>query len=466
MSKGKMLETTSETMEGLPRAFAKNDRGYSKWVFELRQKLYCKAKQDPKYQFYTLYGLVCREEVLKAAWQMVSRNKGAPGADGLSIEKIQSSEGGVGKFLADIRQDLVNKTYEPGVVRRVHIPKSNGKLRPLGIPTVKDRVVQAAVLIVIEPIFEADFLECSYGFRPGRSGHEALNEIQKEIRRGSKEAYDADLESYFDTIPHDKLIACVQRRITDGSIIKLIRQWLRAIVVEEPRDGGGRTYKRPKCGTPQGGVISPLLANLYLHFFDLIFQREYQPGNWFNARLIRYADDFVILAKKVDAHMVGIIENILETRMGLKINREKTRIRDLRTKGNNLEFLGYVYRKEKRKKWSGYSTNMLPSPRSLKRIREKIHILTARNRTSVPITKVIKDVNLLLEGWSQYFSVGYSAPAYNAIDYYTYERMIKHLNRRSQRGYRRPQGVTWYRHLQQLGLKRLSSKLRPCVGLQ
>lgn len=466
MSKDKMLETTSEIMEGLPRAFAKNERGYSKWVFELRQKLYCKAKRDPKYQFYTLYGLVCREEVIKAAWQMVSRNKGAPGADGLSIEKIQSSEGGVGKFLEDIRQDLLNKTYEPGVVRRVHIPKANGKLRPLGIPTVKDRVVQAAVLIVIEPIFEADFLECSYGFRPGRSGHEALIEIQKQIKRGSKEAYDADLESYFDTIPHDKLIACVQRRITDGSIIKLIRQWLRAIVVEEPKDGGGPTYKRPKCGTPQGGVISPLLANLYLHFFDLIFQREYPLGNRFNARLIRYADDFVILAKKIDTHMVGIIENILETRMGLKINREKTKIRDLQTKGNNLEFLGYVYRKEKAWQREGYYQNMLPSPTTLKRMREKINELTGSDRSFVPITKVIGKLNLLLQGWSQYYSLGFCAPAYHAIDHHVAHRLRKHLQRRSQRAYRKPKDVSWFRHFEQLGVNRLSSKLRPCVGLQ
>jgi len=464
MSKDKMPETTSKTMEGIPRAFSKNTAGYSKWVFDLRLKLYCTAKQDPKYRFYTLYGLVCKEEVLEAAWRMVSRNKGSAGADGVSIESILKMEGGVKKYLDEIRQDLLNKSYEPGIVKRVYIPKSNGKLRPLGIPTVRDRVVQAAVLIVIEPIFEADFLDCSYGFRPGRSGHDALKEIQVQIRAGSEEVYDADMEAYFDSIPHDKLIACVERRITDGSIIKLIRQWLKAIVKDEPRDGGGPTYKRSKCGTPQGGVISPLLANLYLHFFDLLFQREYKPENWPNARLVRYADDFVILAKKIDAGMVEFIENTLENRMGLKINREKTEIRSLQTKGNNLEFLGYVYRKEKAMMWQGYYNNMLPSPKSLKRIREKIRDLTSSDRSFVPITTVIKQMNQLVEGWSQYFSLGYCAPAYNAIDQYSLQRLKKHLKRRSQRGYRRRGDHTWYKILDDLGRTRLSAKLRSCVG--
>jgi len=299
MSKEEMSARTSDTgKEEIPASFANNEAGHPTWVFELRRTLYCKAKQDPKYQFYTLYSLVCREEVIKAAWRTVCRNDGVPGMDGVSIEQIRNSAGGEEQFLKEIREELLTKQYKPNAVKRVFIPKANGKLRPLGIPTVKDRVVQAAVLLVIEPIFEADFLECSHGFRPGRSAHDALNELQGAIRAGYKQAYDADLESYFDTIPHDKLMKCLQRRITDGSILKLIRMWLRAVVVESSGDEPPRSY-RPKQGTPQGGVISPLLANLYLHFFDVMFHQSRGPGTWAKAKLIRYADDFVILTKYV-----------------------------------------------------------------------------------------------------------------------------------------------------------------------
>jgi RNA-directed DNA polymerase len=293
-----------------------------------------------------------------------------------------------------------------------------------------------------------------------------LKNIQVEIRSGSKEVYDAAMEAYFDSIPHDKLIKCVERRITDGSIIKLIRQWLKAIVMEEPRDGGGPTYKRSKCGTPQGGVISPLLANLYLHFFDLILTREYPLGHSLNIRLIRYADDFVILGKRIDASLIEFVEKTLEGRMGLKINRAKTQVRSLCSKGDNLNFLGYVYRKEKAKQWEGYYNNMLPAPKSLKRIKEKIRDLTSSSRSFVPSIVVVEQVSKLLEGWSQYFSLGFCAPAYSAIDSYTHYRLVKHLNRRSQKGYRKPKDVTWGQYLERLGLRRLSTKLRPSVGLR
>jgi RNA-directed DNA polymerase len=460
MSKDEMPERASDTVEEIPEAFARNNAGHPKWVFELRRTLYCKAKQNPKYQFYTLYGLVCREEVIEAAWQMVRRNKGAPGVDGVSIEEIQTRAGGEKEFLANIREELLAKTYQPNEVKRVYIPKANGKMRPLGIPTIKDRVVQSAVHIVIEPIFEADFLDCSYGFRPGRRAHDALNELQGNIRAGRTEVYDADLESYFDTIPHDKLLACVQKRITDGSIIKLIRMWLKAMVVERDGDGPPR-YHRPKQGTPQGGVISPLLANLYLHYFDVMFHKEYGPGTWANAKLIRYADDLVILAKHVGSRISDFAKEALENRMGLKINREKTTIRNLKRKGNNLEFLGYTYRCEKAKQWDGLYQKMLPSCKALKRIKDRISELTNAERGCAPIHDTIKKINEVLRGWAGYFSIGFCRPAYHHIDQYVFQRVKKHLKRRSQRPYRCPSGTSWYAHIEALGYERLGKRLRP-----
>src|SRR5437899_148263 len=258
-------------------------------VRELRQKLGQKAKQQKRFRFYSLYGLVCRRGVLEAARMAVRRNDGASGVDGVSIQQIAAKPQSEAAFLEDIQRSLMERTYRTQAVRRVYILKPNGKLRPLGIPTVRDRVVQAAVLLILEPIFEADFEDCSYGFRPGRSAHQALRTIHQHLQAGYSAVYDADWAGYFDSIPHDKLIACVRMRVVDGAVLGLIRQWLNAPVVERPKDKGQPpTIGRNPKGTPQGGVLSPLLANIYLHWIDRVSHRADGPAQQPKAKLGRY----------------------------------------------------------------------------------------------------------------------------------------------------------------------------------
>lgn len=424
----------------------------------LRAKLSHKAKQEPKFRFYALYDRIYRFDVLQAAYAQARRKGRSPGIDGVRFTDIESAEGGVTRFLENLQEELRSKRYRPDPVRRVHIPKPDGRTRPLGIPTIRDRVVQTATLLVLEPIFEADFRASSYGFRPGRNAHDALDAIRGHLARGKREVYDADLQGYFDSIPHDKLLAALRHRISDRSVLRLFRMWL-TTAVEETDDRGHTHRHRPTAGTPQGGVVSPLLANIYLHWFEVLFYRWDGPAHWAKAELVRYADDFVVLARYQGQRLRDWIEGTLEGRFGLTINREKTRVVRLgRVAGEGLDFLGFTLRYERSiLPGTDRYLHVGPSRKAMQRVRDKLRTSTASRRCFVPAPTVVAEVNRLLDGWRNYFSYGHPRRAFQQVDYHALTRLSIHLRRRSQRGCRPPSGRSLWAHLyKHLGLKRVS----------
>src|SRR5215204_3941456 len=337
-------------------------------IGRLQRKLYCKAKAEPEFRFYLLYDKICREDMLLHAWRLCRANGGAPGVDGVSFEAIE--EGGLEEWLAGLRTELVGKTYRPAPVRRVLIPKPDGGERALGIPTIRDRVVQTAAKLVLEAIFEADFEDSAYGYRPVRGAVDAVKEVHRLLCRGYTDVVDADLSKYFDSIPHSELIKSVARRIADGQVLRLIKLWLKAPIEERDGDGkrrmsGGKGNAR---GTPQGGVASPLLANIYMNRF-LKHWRLTGRGDALRARVVAYADDFVILSRGRAAEALAWTKAVM-TRLGLMLNEAKTSVKDARRE--SFDFLGYTFGPQRYRKDGHWYLGASPSKRSVQRLKTKV----------------------------------------------------------------------------------------------
>mgnify|MGYP003542131487 CR=1 FL=1 len=398
-------------------------------VRDFQRKLYQKAKQEETFRFYVLYDKVRLPHFLRESYKRCKANRGVAGVDGMTFEDVEVY--GVDKFLAEIGEELENRTYKPQPVLRVYIAKANDKTRPLGIPVIKDRILQMAVKLVIEPIFEADFEDSSYGFRPCRSAGDAVREIKQKLQEGKGEVFDADLSAYFDTIPHKELLQLIGKRISDKNVLHLIKMWLKAPVMENGRLTGRR---KNKLGTPQGGVISPLLANIYLHELDKAVNREegvfYQCG----IKIIRYADDWVLMAKRMSQRALDYLNKLLK-KMKLKLNEDKSRM--VNAFDESFDFLGHTFRldddilgRKFRKYW-----NVEPSRKSQLKVRDKIREYLRHNGHKPP-QDVANDLNTITRGWINYFTikgVTYPGRAKRDLRYYLRGKLTRYYKRKSQR---------------------------------
>ncbi|MGH7068414.1 MAG: group II intron reverse transcriptase/maturase [Acetobacteraceae bacterium] len=387
-------------------------------VQELQTKLYAAAKSSPSRRFHALFDKVHRKDFLWRAWVAVAKNGGAPGVDGGSIEDIE--ERGVEQFLDELAIELVDGTYRPLPVRRVSIPKPTGGERHLGVPAIRDRVIQASAKLVLEPIYEADFLDCSYGFRPGRSAHDALDAIRAGVNRGRVFVVDADIASFFDSIRAEVLRDALEERISDRKMLQLLMGWLRAGVWT------GTQLIHPESGTPQGGVISPLMANVVLHRLD----RRWHDHHRRLGEIVRYADDLVILCptKERADQALAMLEAIL-AELGLTLASAKTTVVDLRGPNSGFDFLGFHHRRvESFARKGRYFCARWPSDRSVRRAKDRIRQVAARRRAPLPVEIVVEDLNRFLVGWRGYFAKGNSTTVFHDLDEFVAERVARFIS--------------------------------------
>jgi RNA-directed DNA polymerase len=425
----------------------------------LQRKLYRKAKDEPEYRFYLLYDKLYREDILAHAYELAKANRGAPGVDGQTFEEIESE--GVEKWLTGVRKELQTKRYKPQAVRRMMIPKPGGGERPLGIPTIRDRVVQTAAKLVLEPIFEADMEACAYGYRPKRSAQDAIKKVHELLCEGYTDVVDADLSKYFDKIPHPELMQCVARRIVDREVLRLVKMWLKAPVEERDERGNRRMTggKSSSCGTPQGGVASPMLANLYMNRF-LKYWRITERDKAFQAQIVNYADDFVILTRQHAAEARDWTGKVM-TCLKLTLNEAKTKLRDARRE--SFDFLGYTFGPHHYRKDGHWYLGASPSKKSVARLRQKV------NEVLVPGNKgewhdVRDRLNRILRGWSNYFRHGTRLQAYRSVDNHVAERVRYFLRQRHHvptRGTRILANAVIFGSLGVLHLRRVHLGVRP-----
>lgn len=393
----------------------------------LQRKLYRKAKSESGFRFYALYDKVSRADILRHAYALVRANHGACGIDGRTWAAIDAEEGKEA-FLRKLQAELKRKRYRASAVRRVWIPKPDGGHRPLGIPTIQDRVVQMAVKLVIEPIFEADFCETSYGFRPRRSAHDAADAVAAALHAGYGYVLDADLSQYFDRIPHANLMAAVARRIADGAVLGLIKQWLTASVVEAAENGTTRSRggQGTRTGTPQGGVISPLLGNVYLHAVDRTWAHR-EVGPRLRAKIVRYADDLVVLCAREVAPSLTVLRHVLEG-LGLRLNEEKTR--EVNAWKERFDFLGFSFGLKKGRTSGKPYPHVEPSPQSIQRVNTRVTQMTARGMTAIPLPDVVATLNQYVRGWAGYFHYRNSSKGLGRVKWHVEERLRTHLRKR------------------------------------